>query len=197
MDLKEYKAGVEAILFAVGEPISTSRIANSLGIEQMVVERLMMSIKDDLSEKDRGVTLLQIEDKWQLSTKSEFGEYVKTALDTGRNVPLSQAALEILAIIAYNQPITRSFIEQIRGVDPSSSMQKLMSKGLIEEAGRLDLPGKPISFKTTDVFLRTFGLSSIKNLPALHLQKDDIDLELESTVEDTQEIGLDNTEISE
>lgn len=167
MDLKTYKAAVEAILFAYGDPVSASKIADVLEIETSVVERLLRTIKDDLEEKDRGLVLLQLEDRWQLSTKNEFGEYVRAALDNRRNVPLSQAALEVLSIIAYNQPVSRSFIEQIRGVDSSSTVQNLVGKGLVEEAGRLDLPGRPVSFRTTDVFLRTFGLTSLQDLPPL------------------------------
>ena len=102
---------------------------------------------------------------------------MRRALDTRRNTPLSPAALEVLAIIAYNQPVSRSFIEQVRGVDSSSTVQTLLQKGLVEEAGRLDLPGRPISFRTTDVFLRTFGISSLAQLPPLH--GDDYMLELD------------------
>ena len=114
------------------------------------------------------MTLLQLEDRWQLATKNEFADEVRRALDKRRNAPLSPAALEVLAIIAYNQPVSRSFIEQVRGVDSSSTVQTLIQKGLIEEAGRLDLPGRPVSFRTTDVFLRTFGISSLSQLPPLH-----------------------------
>ncbi|MDO5603182.1 MAG: SMC-Scp complex subunit ScpB [Oscillospiraceae bacterium] len=172
MDLKTYKAAAEAILFAYGEPVSAARIADVLEIETAVVERLLRAIKDDLEAEDRGLVLLALEDRWQLSTKSEFGDFVRAALDNRRNVPLSQAALETLSIIAYNQPVSRSFIEQVRGVDSSSTVQNLLSKGLIEEAGRLDLPGRPVSFRTTDVFLRTFGLSSLHELPPLREEQD-------------------------
>lgn len=168
MDLKHYKGAVEAVLFAYGEPVSACRIANAIGIEEAVVIRLLNSLRDELEQDEHGLTLLQLEDRYQLSTKPKFGDYIKTAIDTRRNVPLSPAALEVLAIIAYNQPVSRSFIEQVRGVDSSSTVQTLVQKGLVEEAGRLDLPGKPISFKTTDVFLRTFGLSSLADLPPLH-----------------------------
>ena len=96
------------------------------------------------------------------------GEMVKRILDTRRNAPLSPAALEVLAVIAYNQPVSRSFIEQVRGVDSSSTVTKLLDKGLIEEAGRLDLPGKPVAFQVTDTFLRVFGLGSLADLPPLH-----------------------------
>lgn len=175
MELKEYKAAVEAMLFAHGEPVSSSRIAQILEIETPVVERLLETLRDDYDAGDRGLTLLQMEDRWQLATKPRFGEPVRKLLDTRRNTPLSQAALEVLAVIAYNQPVSRSFIEQVRGVDSSSTVSTLMEKGLIEEAGRLDLPGRPVSFRTTDVFLRTFGLESLTQLPPLH--GDDLPLE--------------------
>lgn len=103
-----------------------------------------------------------------MATRPYYGEVVKRILDTRRNAPLSPAALEVLAVIAYNQPVSRSFIEQVRGVDSSSTVAKLLDKGLIEEAGRLDLPGKPVSFRVTDTFLRVFGLGSLADLPPLH-----------------------------
>lgn len=168
MKVKECKAAVEAMLFAYAEPISTARLAEVLEVETEVCEGVLQSIRDDLMCEDRGLVLLQLEDRWQLSTKTEYGDYIKKALDTRRNTPLSPAALEVLAIIAYNQPVSRSFIEQVRGVDSSSTVQTLLQKGLIEEAGRLDLPGRPVSFQTTDVFLRTFGISRLSELPALH-----------------------------
>ncbi|MEG2166438.1 MAG: SMC-Scp complex subunit ScpB, partial [Ruthenibacterium sp.] len=153
MDLKQYKAAIEAMLFAYAEPVSAEKLAEVLEIEVPVVERLLLSLRDDLAERDRGLQLLSMENRWQLSTKNEYGDYIKKALDTRRNTPLSPAALEVLAIVAYNQPVSRSFIEQVRGVDSSSTVQTLLTKGLVEEAGRLELPGHPISFKTTDVFL--------------------------------------------
>ena len=172
MDLKQYKAAVEAMLFATGEPIGQDKLASVLEIEEPVVERLLYSLKDEYEKAERGLCLLQLEDRWQLATKKEYGEQVKNILDTRRNTPLSPAALETLTIIAYNQPVSRSFIEQVRGVDSSSSVSSLEEKGLIEEAGRLDLPGRPVSFRTTDVFLRTFGLTSLAELPPLH--EDDV-----------------------
>ena len=170
MDLKQYKAAVEAMLFANAEPVSRQKLAAALEIEESVVERLLMSLRDDLEAPEHGVCLLQLEDRWQLATKNDCAPFVRRILDTRRNTPLSPAALETLTIIAYNQPVSRSFIEQVRGVDSSSSVSGLLEKGLIEEAGRLDLPGHPVSFRTTDVFLRTFGLSSLAELPPLHTQ---------------------------
>ena len=168
MDLKQYRSAVEAMLFAHAEPITSQKLAEVLEIETPVVERLLFSLKDEYDKPERGLCLLQLEDRWQLATKNENASFVKKILDTRRNTPLSLAALETLTIVAYNQPVSRSFIEQVRGVDSSSSVSGLTEKGLIEEAGRLDLPGRPISFRTTDLFLRTFGLSSIADLPPLH-----------------------------
>ncbi len=168
MDLRQYKGAVEAMLFACAEPVSAERIAGVLEIEPEVVERLLASLQDDYDAAGRGIRLYQMEDRWQLGTKNEYGAFVKQILDTRRNVPLTQAALEVLATVAYNQPVSRSFIEQVRGVDSSSTVSNLLEKGLIEEAGRLDLPGRPVSFRTTDAFLRTFGLKSLAQLPPLH-----------------------------
>lgn len=168
MDLKEYKAAAEAMLFAHGEPVSGEKLAAVLGIELPVVERLLLSLQADYEKKDRGLCLLQLEDHWQLATKNKYSPQVKQILDTRRNVPLSGAALETLTIIAYNQPVSRSFIEQVRGVDSSHTVSNLLEKDLIEEAGRLDLPGHPVSFRTTDTFLRVFGLRSLADLPPLH-----------------------------
>ncbi len=171
MELKQYKAAIEAMLFAFAQPVSSESIALVLEIETGVVDGLLKTISDELCNEDRGLVLLHLEDKWQLSTKSEYGDYIKKVIDTRRNTPLSQAAMEVLAIIAYNQPVSRSFIEQVRGIDSSHTVHTLVQKGLIEEAGRLDLPGKPVSFRTTDVFLRTFGISSLSQLPSLHSEE--------------------------
>ncbi len=168
MDIKEYKAAIEAMLFAHAEPVSSAQIALVLEVETNVVDGLINAIRDDLSKKDRGIELIKLDGRWQFCTKSQYGEQIKKLMDTRRNAPLSPAAMEVLAIIAYNQPVSRSFIEQVRGVDSSHTVHTLIQKGLIEEAGRLDLPGKPVSFKTSDVFLRTFGIASLTDLPELH-----------------------------
>ena len=160
MDLKQTKAAVEAMLFAHAEPVTAERLAGVLGVEEDAVSRLLLSLRDDYEAEDRGLVLLQLEDRWQLATKTAYAPYIKDIMDTRRNTPLSPAALEVLAIIAYNQPVW--------GVDSSSTVQTLVQKGLIEEAGRLDLPGRPVSFRTTDVFLRTFGIASLAELPPLH-----------------------------
>lgn len=176
MDIKKLQASIEAILFAHAEPLSTFKLAELLEVEQETVERLMLSIRDACEDDGRGIQLIQLEGAWQFATKGEYGDVVKKALDNRRNTPLTPAALEVLAIIAYNQPVSRSFIEQVRGVDSSSTVANLVEKGLIAEAGRLDLPGKPVAFRTTDGFLRSFGLHSLSELPPLHsdeAQEDD------------------------
>ncbi len=170
MELNEAKAHLEAVLFAHAEPLSPQRLSEILEIEEELVERLLLRLRDDCEAPGRGVQLIRLESGWQFATKGQSGELVKKALDHRRNMPLSPAALEVLAIIAYNQPVSRSFIEQVRGVDSSSTVASLAEKELIAEAGRLDLPGKPIAFKTTDAFLRTFGISSLAELPALHAE---------------------------
>lgn len=167
MEIKNIIASIEAILFASGEPVAVSKIAEALEIEEETVYKLMVNMKDKYDVPDSGIMLIELEDSFQLTTKQAYAECVKRAMEVKRNVALSNAAMEILAIIAYNQPVTKSFIEQIRGVDSSQTVNNLVEKGLVEEAGRLDVPGRPISYKTTLGFLRTFGLSSIEELPPL------------------------------
>lgn len=168
MDQKTCKSAVEALLFASGDPVTPEKLAEAIGAELPMVEKQLLLLRDEYDMQDRGVCLLRLEDRWQLASRPEYGNMVKKLMDNRRNVPLSPAALEVLAIIAYNQPVSRGFIEQVRGVDSSSTVSKMLDKGLIEEAGRLNLPGHPISFRTTDVFLRTFGLQSLEDLPPLH-----------------------------
>lgn len=173
MNAKKSKCAVEALLFASGEPVTAARMAEVLELDPAAVEELLLSLQAEYDKGKRGIQLLQLGDAWQMATRDLFESPVKKLLDNRRNTPLSQAALEVLAIIAYNQPVSRGFIEQVRGVDSSSTVSKLMEKGLIEEAGRLDLPGHPVSFRTTPVFLRSFGLQSLADLPPLH--EDDVE----------------------
>ena len=164
---KNIKSAVEAVLFATGEPISADRIAEALDESVEAVIAAVEEMNEDYESRLSGICVLRMEDRLQLATRPMYEGFVKRALDTRRNTPLTQAAMEALAVIAYNQPVSRSFIEQVRGVDSSSSVSNLLSKGLIAEAGRLDLPGRPISFKTTDSFLRSFGMRSISDLPPI------------------------------
>ena len=169
MTERQELGSLEAMLFAHAEPVETARLADALRLDTDETTELLQKLQKRLDEQESGMVLLFFEpDRWQMTTRPYYGEMVKRILDTRRNAPLSPAALEVLAVIAYNQPVSRSFIEQVRGVDSSSIVAKLLEKGLIEEAGRLDLPGKPIAFQVTDSFLRVFGLGSLADLPPPH-----------------------------
>ena len=168
MDLSKYIPALEAILFAGGEPVPAARIAAALELSEQNVEKTAVLLEQKLSSKDSGIELLKLSDGYQLATKKQFEEPIRTVFELRRSTPLSSAAFEVLAVVAYNQPVTKAYVEQVRGVDSSSSVSGLLEKGLIEEAGRLDLPGRPVSFRTTDTFLRVFGLSSLADLPPVH-----------------------------
>ena len=160
---------LEAMLFAHAEPIETARLAEAMYLDEAAAEEGLLALQKQYDERGSGLSLLRFDGgRWQLTTRPAYAEVVKRVLDTRRNAPLSPAALEVLAIVAYNQPVSRGFIEQVRGVDSSSTVSNLLEKGLIEEAGRLDLPGRPVAFRVTDTFLRVFGLGSLNDLPPLH-----------------------------
>lgn len=167
MDLSKYIPALEAILFAGGEPVPASRIAAALELSEQNVEKTAVLLEQKLSSPDSGIELLKLSDGYQLATKKQFEEPIRTVFELRRSTPLSSAAFEVLAVVAYNQPVTKGYVEQVRGVDCSGVMSSLVLKGLIEECGRLDLPGRPILYGTTDAFLRCFGLSELSELPAL------------------------------
>ena len=173
MNQKQIRAAVEAMLFACAEPIGADKLAQAVQLPQVSVEAALEALRERYAREDSGLCLLHLNTRWQLATKTEWADCVRRVLDSRRAVPLGPAAMETLTVIAYNQPVSRAFIEQVRGVDSSSSVTSLLEKGLIEEAGRLDLPGRPVSFRTTDVFLRCFGLSSLADLPPVHSAEDD------------------------
>ena len=164
MEQIEIEAMLEAVLFAHADPIGPEKLAAVLELPQSLVARGLEGLQKRYRRPESGLELLCLEGHWQLATKNQYGPWVRKALETRKAVPLSNAAMETLTVIAYNQPVSRAFIEQVRGVDSSSSVSGLLEKGLIEEAGRLDLPGRPVSFRTTDHFLRVFGLSSLADL---------------------------------
>ncbi|MGN0529473.1 MAG: SMC-Scp complex subunit ScpB [Eubacterium sp.] len=158
---------IEAMLFAAGEPVEAAKIAEILELDVENVIKMLASLADIYEERNSGICLIRIDGKYQLCTKEEYADDVRKLLEIKKNTPLSQAAFEVLAIIAYNKTVTKSFIEQIRGVDCSGSIANLVQKGLIEEKGRLDLPGRPLVYGTTDRFLRCFSLNSLEDLPDL------------------------------
>ncbi len=167
-------ATVEAVLFAAAEPIEYTKLATVLGMDDEQILLIMDALQKKYDSEDSGICLLQLDQKYQLCSKKEFVEAVRNVLDLKRNTPLSQAAFEVLAIIAYNQPITKPYIEQIRGVDCSGVVNTLCQRGLVEEKGRLDVPGRPVLYGTTSDFLRCFSLNSLDDLPELPQTDKDI-----------------------
>lgn len=156
-----------SVLFAAGEPVETARVAQAIGADEETVLRYLPALQGSLDQAGIPLHILRLGDRLQLSTLEAFAPVIQDALALRRNIPLSQAALEVLAVAAYNQPVTRALIEQVRGVDSSGVVNSLIEKQLLEEAGRLDLPGRPLSYRTTPHFLRTFGLESLEQLPPL------------------------------
>lgn len=167
MGFVENISAVEAILFAYGEPISADQLSEASGIDRKSLDRIINLLNDRYDETHSALCVLRLDDSYQLSTRKEYATYIKSAFETGRNSVLSSAAMESLAIVAYNQPVTKGFVETVRGVDSSAVMNKLVEKGLIEEAERLEVPGRPIAYRTTKNFLRCFGISSVSELPPL------------------------------
>lgn len=167
MEKQEIKAAIEAVLFAAGTPVEADRLANALETQLKTVKEAADELITEYNASERGLTIIKLNDSYQMCNKKEYGEYIRRVMDLRRNTPLSQAALEVLAVVAYNQPVTKAFVEQVRGVDCSGVIGSLTTKGLIEERGRLELPGRPLLYGTTENFLRCFQLSSLGDLPPL------------------------------
>ena len=162
---------IEGILFAAGEPVKTAKLAAVLEIEIEAVEEAVSLLKYDYDTNERGLMIIDIDDGYQICSRPEYYNYIQIILGDQRRQALSNAAMEALAIIAYKQPITRGQIEYIRGVNSDSAVNRLVERGLIEECGRLDAPGRPLLYRTTQGFLRCFGLSTPKDLPELDMSK--------------------------
>ncbi len=167
MELEQLKRAIEAILFAAGERIDLTRLAAVLETDPADVEQAADALADLYAYERRGIRILKLEKGYQMVSSGEMADYVTRALETRKPPKLSSSQLEALTIIAYYQPATKAMVEQIRGVDSSYSVAALMNKKLIEEAGRLNVPGRPIQYRTTPDFLRTFGLSSLEELPPI------------------------------
>ncbi len=167
MTMSELTSAFEAVLFSGGEPQSIDRFSQVFDITPEKVVKVMEALEKRLKEQKSGLELLRLDNTYQLATKAEYADYIKKMFDIRRRTPLSPAALEVLAVAAYNQPVTKSFIEQVRGVDCSGVITTLVEKGLIEERGRLELPGKPLLYGTTKNFLRCFGINDLSELPPL------------------------------
>ena len=167
MEREELQRAIEAILFAAGERIDASRLAMALEIDEDEIMTAADALADTYAYERRGIRILKLERGYQMVSSGEMADYVTKALETRKPPKLSSSQLEALTIIAYYQPATKAMVEQIRGVDSSYSISALMNKKLIAEAGRLNVPGRPIQYRTTDAFLRTFGLTSLEELPPI------------------------------
>lgn len=167
MELEQLQRGIEAILFAAGERVEISRLAMALEADPADITAAADALADQLAFDRRGIRILKLEQGYQMVSSGEMADYVTKALETRKPPKLSSSQLETLTIIAYYQPATKAMVEQIRGVDSAYSVAALINKKLIEEAGRLNVPGRPIQYRTTPDFLRTFGLSSLEELPPI------------------------------
>jgi segregation and condensation protein B len=161
--VKDIEMAIEAILFAAGYPVTYEKLSEVIGLSKSDVRDMVANMSKSYTK--RGISLLMYPDTCQLATKEDFAPYIREALGIRRGGNLSNSSLEVLAIVAYNQPVTRSFVDTVRGVDSSYAVTSLLDKGLIEACGRLDAPGRPMLYVTTDKFLRVFGLNSLSELP--------------------------------
>lgn len=167
MEMREIESAVEGILFASGEPVQAERICVALDMDRPTVEQVLQKLMDYYAYERRGIRLLHIEDSWQLCSAPDYADIIRRAFEIRKPAKLSQPALEVLTIIAYYQPTTRAYVDQIRGVDSSYTMGLLQERKLIEECGRLQVPGRPHLYRTTKQFLRAFHLTSLEDLPEM------------------------------
>lgn len=187
MEVREKLGAIEAVLFASGEPIDLCRLAQSCGIDAGAVPSMINLLNERYDDCGSGICIKNLDGSYQMCTREQFAPQIREALETKRNTPLSSAGLEVLTIIAYNQPVSKGFVENVRGIDSSSVVNNLVEKALIEEAGRLDVPGKPLVYRTTPNFLRCFGLNSLSELPPLADFQPSRQLEFELDGEDSGE----------
>ena len=167
MELKELQSALEGVLFAAGEPVSVERLCLGLEVDRPTLDAVAQRLMDQYSYDRRGIRLVRLDGSYQLCSAPEYADAIRSTLESRKPARLSQPALEVLAIIAYYQPVTRAYVDQVRGVDSAYTMGLLLERELIEEAGRLSVPGRPMQFRTTKNFLRSFGMSSLEELPEL------------------------------
>jgi len=197
--IKSIEGAIEAILYAAGYPVKYEKIAEVLGLDVRNTKTLIKHMSEEYNSENskHGISLLMFDETCQFCTKENYAPYIREALGIRRGGNLSASSMEVLAIVAYNQPVTRSFIDQVRGVDSSYAVNSLIDKALIEACGRLDAPGRPMLYATTEKFLRVFGLRSLSELPATEvmlppkedapmLQEDDGQLSIEGTETDLE-----------
>lgn len=194
--MKKTKGIIEAILFSAGRPVKIQELILNLEIDKEEIEKIINQMQEEYKSEERGIQIIKVEDSYQLCTKQEYYENIYPIIDNRSKPKLSNAALETLAIIAYNPRVTRPEIEAIRGVSADASIYKLLEYNLIEEAGKADLPGKPMSYKTTQDFLKMFGYTSLKDLPELPRYKLDSNQQIviDELVEEQEENREQNQE---
>ncbi len=177
--MTELEAGLEAVLFAAGDAVPVERLVAALETSREALLDAAAALENLYDFENRGIMLLRLEDKLQLCSRPLYAEAARRVTESRKPPSLTAAALEVLTIVAYRQPVTRAFIDQLRGVDSGGTVAGLLEKGLIEEAGRLDVPGRPMLFRTTEAFLRTFGLSGLEELPALPALEENEQMEID------------------
>lgn len=165
MNSKQLECAIEAILFGAGESVSAGDLAEALETSADDIHRAVNVLADKYNIERRGLRIIRLEDSYQMCSREDYFDYIRRITEPRRKQALSPSALETLSVIAYHQPVTKSSVELIRGVDSTYSINKLSERGLIDEAGRLDAPGRPILYITTEEFLRCFGLKSLEDLP--------------------------------
>lgn len=179
LEMKEVEAAIEGILFASGEPVAVDRICMAMDMDRPTVELVLQKLADYYAYERRGMRLLKMEDSYQLCSAPEYGDMIRRAFEVRKPAKLSQPALEVLTIIAYYQPTTRAYVDQIRGVESSYTVGLLLDRHLIEECGRLQVPGRPRLYRTTQAFLRAFHLQSLDDLPEMPGMEGDGQLRLD------------------
>lgn len=177
--MTELEAGLEAVLFAAGDAVPVERLVAALETSREALLDAAAALENLYDFENRGIMLLRLEDKLQLCSRPLYAEAARRVTESRKPPSLTAAALEVLTVVAYRQPVTRAFIDQLRGVDSGGTVAGLLEKGLIEEAGRLDVPGRPMLFRTTEAFLRTFGLSGLEELPALPALEENEQMEID------------------
>lgn len=197
--LKNIEGAIEAILYAAGYPVKYEKIAEVLGLDLRNTKTLIkhMSEKYNSENSEHGIALLTFEETCQFCTKEQYAPYIREALGIRRGGNLSASSMEVLAIVAYNQPVTRTFVDQVRGVDSSYAMNSLIDKALIEACGRLDAPGRPMLYTTTEKFLRVFGLRSLSELPETEVMLPPKTEDVPMLVEDDGQMSIDDGESAE
>lgn len=173
MEIKEIEAIIEGLLFASGDLLQLDTIAEIIGIDKKTTRSIIQNMMSSYNNSLRGITIREVNNSFQLATKQEYYEYIKKLFDPGQRIPLSQAAYEVLSIIAYKQPVTKSAIEKIRGVNSDSAINKLLERNYIKECGKLDAPGRPSLYEVTEEFLKSFGIRSVNELPEIDILLDD------------------------